>query len=201
MDTATLGFILFEVCWDSCGEGNGNPLQCSCLENPRDRVAWLAAVYGVAQSRTRLKRLSSSSSSRDSWEPGQVIPSGWMQGGLWERTEIWKGWPSRVGSVYCLFRCRFVLEYLNIQLVLSPSKIRECQWIMMASGIWLGFSRWHLGSEFSQNFLAIPRRVTYVWDDHDIIWAYLIWFESQEAEWLRGCIRNQTPDLSPGPTA
>jgi len=48
----------------SCiGEGNGNPLQWSCLENPRDGGAWWAAVYGVAQSRTRLKRLSSSSSS------------------------------------------------------------------------------------------------------------------------------------------
>ena len=45
------------------GEGNGNSLQCSCLENPRDGGAWWAAVYGVAQSRTRLKRLSSSSSS------------------------------------------------------------------------------------------------------------------------------------------
>ena len=46
----------------SCiGEGNGNPLQCSCLENPRDGGAWWAAVSGVAQSRTRLKRLSSSS--------------------------------------------------------------------------------------------------------------------------------------------
>ena len=43
----------------SCiGEGNGNPLQCSCLENPRDGGAWWAAVYGVAQSRTRLKWLS-----------------------------------------------------------------------------------------------------------------------------------------------
>ena len=46
----------------SCtGEGSGNPLQCSCLENPRDRGAWWAAAYGVAQSWTRLKRLSSSS--------------------------------------------------------------------------------------------------------------------------------------------
>ena len=44
------------------GEGNGNPLQCSCLENPRDGEAWWAAVYGVAQSRTWLKWLSSSSS-------------------------------------------------------------------------------------------------------------------------------------------
>ena len=51
----------------SCiGEGNGNPLQCSCLENPRDGGAWWASVYGVAQSRTRLKRLSSSSSSSGS---------------------------------------------------------------------------------------------------------------------------------------
>ena len=47
------------------GEGNGNPLQCSCLENPRDGGAWWAAVYGVAQSRTRRNRLSSSS--RDSF--------------------------------------------------------------------------------------------------------------------------------------
>ena len=50
----------------SCiGEGNGNPLQCSCLENPRDGGAWWAAVYGVSQSWTRLKQLSSSSSSSD----------------------------------------------------------------------------------------------------------------------------------------
>ena len=47
----------------SCiGEGNGNPLQCSCLETPKDGLAWWAAVCGVARSRTRLKRLSSSSS-------------------------------------------------------------------------------------------------------------------------------------------
>ena len=48
----------------SCiGDGNGNPLQCSCLENPRDGGAWWTAVYGVTQSQTRLKQLSSSSSS------------------------------------------------------------------------------------------------------------------------------------------
>ena len=55
----------------SCtGEGNGNPLQCSCLENPRDRGAWWAAIYGVAQSRTQLKRLSSSSSKFLCWVLG-----------------------------------------------------------------------------------------------------------------------------------
>ena len=54
----------FDFSLSCIGEGNGNPLQCSCLENPRDGRAWWAAAYGVAQSRTRLKRLSSSSSSR-----------------------------------------------------------------------------------------------------------------------------------------
>ena len=53
----------FIRCCRAQGEGNGNPLQCSCLENPRDRGAWWAAIYGVAQSQTRLKRRSSSSSS------------------------------------------------------------------------------------------------------------------------------------------
>ena len=47
-------------------EGNGNPLQCSCLENPTDGGAWWASICGVAQSRTRLKQLSSSSSSSSS---------------------------------------------------------------------------------------------------------------------------------------
>ena len=49
----------FHFSLPSIGEGNGNSLQCSCLENPRDGGAWWAAIYGIAQSRTRLKRLSS----------------------------------------------------------------------------------------------------------------------------------------------
>ena len=52
----------FQFSLSCIGEGNGNPFQCSCLENPREGGAWWAAVYGVSQSRTRLKRLSSSSS-------------------------------------------------------------------------------------------------------------------------------------------
>ena len=55
------------------GEGSGNPLQCSRLENPRDGGVWWAAVSGVAQSRTRLKRLSSSSSSRVDVIPHTVL--------------------------------------------------------------------------------------------------------------------------------
>ena len=70
----------------SCiGEGNGNPLQCSCLENPRDGRAWWAAVYGVAQGRTQLKRLSNSSRVpllsqkipwRRKWQPISVLLPG-----------------------------------------------------------------------------------------------------------------------------
>ena len=52
----------FQFSLSCIGEGNGNPLQCSCLENSRDEGAWWAALCGVAQSRTRLKRLSNSSS-------------------------------------------------------------------------------------------------------------------------------------------
>ena len=59
-DTTGLHFHFSLSC---IGEGNGNPLQCSCLENPRDGAAWWAAIYGIAQSQTRLKQLSSSSSS------------------------------------------------------------------------------------------------------------------------------------------
>ena len=61
----------------SCiGEGNGNLLQCSCLENPRDGGAWWAAVYGVTQNRTQLKWLSSSSSIHKTnyWKVGHSIP-------------------------------------------------------------------------------------------------------------------------------
>ena len=63
----------------SCiGEGNGNPLQCSCLETPRDGGAWWAAVSGVAESRTRLKRLSSSSSKGTGRSCSQVRDSGFI---------------------------------------------------------------------------------------------------------------------------
>ena len=58
-------------------EGTGNPLQCSCLENSRDEGAWWAAVYGDAQSRTRLKRLSSSRSEAWSAIVFLTLPLGW----------------------------------------------------------------------------------------------------------------------------
>ena len=61
-ELATTERLHFHFSLSCIGEGNGNPLQCSCLENPRDGGAWWAAVYGVTQSRTRLTQLSSSSS-------------------------------------------------------------------------------------------------------------------------------------------
>ena len=63
-ESGTTERLHFPFSFSCIGEGNGNPLQCSCLENPRDEGAWWAAVYGVSQSWTRLKRLSSSSSSK-----------------------------------------------------------------------------------------------------------------------------------------
>ena len=62
-ESDTTEWLHFHFSLSRIGDGNGGPLQCSCLENPRDGGAWWASVYGIAQSRTRLKRLSSSSSS------------------------------------------------------------------------------------------------------------------------------------------
>ena len=75
----------FDFLLSCIGEGNGNPLQRSCLENPRDGGAWWAAVYGVAQSRTRLKRLSSSSSSK--MKQSSIISKEIGKGSLGERPE------------------------------------------------------------------------------------------------------------------
>jgi len=86
----------------SCiGEGNGNPLQYSCLENPRDQGAWWAVVSGVAQSRTQLKQLSSGSSSRVCWGfPGD---SGGEESAATQETQVQSlGWkdPQEQGIVY-----------------------------------------------------------------------------------------------------
>ena len=61
-ESDTTEWLHFHFSLSCIGEGNGSPLQCSCLENPRDGGAWWAAIYGVTQGRTRLKRLSSISS-------------------------------------------------------------------------------------------------------------------------------------------
>ena len=71
----------FLILLSRTGEGNGNALQCPCLENPRDGGAWWAAIYGVTQSRTRLKRRSSSSTKHSlqdlSYQP-VIVPGPWQ---------------------------------------------------------------------------------------------------------------------------
>ena len=76
----------------SCiGEGNGNPFQCSCLENPRDGGAWWAAIYGVAQSWTQLKRLSSSSN---------PCPVSYLEGNFTSRGIIPESYPYLIQTIF-----------------------------------------------------------------------------------------------------
>ena len=101
----------------SCiGEGNGNPLQCSCRENPRDSGAWWAAVSGVAQIRTQLKRLSSSSSSSyDNASVNEyeyVIPY-WCESNCEMASENWNCWVQ--GRCVCNFN-------LCLQVVITPAR-------------------------------------------------------------------------------
>ena len=75
MGSHTTEQLHFQFSLSCSGEGNGNPFQCSFLENPRDGRAWQAAVHGVAQSWTRLKRLSSSSRKDLRWtHPAKLFP-------------------------------------------------------------------------------------------------------------------------------
>ena len=74
-----LCWLHFHFSLSCIGEGNGNPLQCSCLENPRDGGAWWAPIYGVTQSRTQVKWLSSSSSSLFLTEPSTSF---WSSGSI-----------------------------------------------------------------------------------------------------------------------
>ena len=78
-ESDTTEWLHFHFSLSCIGEGNGNPLQCSCQENLRDGGAWWAAVYGAAQSRTRLKWLSSSSSSSFIMKATYI---------LWEKVKI-----------------------------------------------------------------------------------------------------------------
>ena len=82
----------------SCiGEGNGNPLQCCCLENLRDGGAWWAAVYGIAQSWTQPTRLSSSSSSREDIPRGIIGSKSGERGGNLTNPSLLNTEPVRLG--------------------------------------------------------------------------------------------------------
>ena len=112
----------------SCiGEGNGNPLKCSCLENPRDGGAWWAAVYGVAQSQTRMNRLSSSSSSITCTNaPLQIQLPCYLSSFLWLQLYhdllLWNSIKYSVLSLVSLNQ--FIFSFLVI--CLFKSKILTC---------------------------------------------------------------------------
>ena len=84
-ESGTTEQLHFHFSLSCIAEGNGNPLQCSCLENPSDREAWWAAVYGIAESQTRLKQLSSSSSGN------KILIDWWMNE---------KSWPQMLSKCY-----------------------------------------------------------------------------------------------------
>ena len=91
----------------SIGEGNGNPLQCSCLENPRVGGAWWAGIYGVVQSQTRLKQFSSSSSHLQTWIGEQEKASGIVafHGNLRALLKMFWGFPWQSGGYNFIFQC------------------------------------------------------------------------------------------------
>ena len=139
----------------SCiGEGNGNPLQCSCLENPRDGGAWWAAVYGVAQSRTQLKWLSSSSSrgvkytnSKNVQMVNRISPSiGCLTWQLWG---IFHSFSNLVGSTRKKFfsKLNFLLSHVDVFLRLT----------------------WSTG----KHVLNIPQRKTILTTSHDTLSTYI----------------------------
>ena len=81
-ESDTTEWIHFHFSLSCIGEGNGNPLQCSCLENPRDGGAWWAAVYGVTQSRTLLSDLAAAAATCNMWSTGSSPTSDWEEGKL-----------------------------------------------------------------------------------------------------------------------
>ena len=87
----------------SCiGEGNGKPLQCSCLENSRDEGAWWAAVYGVAQSRTRLKRLSSSS---------RVLPNNFIKTSILQSNGLFRNLGNLLVITFFTFKLHLIIHF------------------------------------------------------------------------------------------
>ena len=102
LESDTTERLHFHFSLSRIGEGNGNPLQCSCLENPRDGGAWWVAVSGVTQSRTRLKQLSSSSSSlyfNHSWH-GSSLVAHWLGLGAFTALDLGSipGWGAKISQ-------------------------------------------------------------------------------------------------------
>ena len=117
------------------GEGNGNPLQCSCLENPRDGGACWAAVYGVTQSRTRLKRLSSSSS--------RLYPCSW-------------NFPGKNSGVGCHFLLQCMKVKSESEVAHSSPTLSDPMDCSLPAPLSMGFSR--------QEYCILVIKVSYLFD-------------------------------------
>ena len=156
------------------GEGNGNPLQCSCLENPSDEGAWWAAVYGVAKSRTRLTWLSCSSGRNDNTFHVYDISHYsrhfcvyrfiWLS---WERlSEIW----SYISQMRTLTHSVFSYCSEATQAGRRPGSRRYVSWatdvllffLLVRTGSWMGHAL----------FALVPRKL--FWKNY--IWAFLVIF-------------------------
>jgi len=131
-ESDTTEWLHFHFSLSCIGEGNNNPLQCSCLENPRDGGTWWAAICGVAQSQTRLKQLSSSSSSVyiPTRSPNYVLS-------LWQ---ILQG--QQVGLTKALFKLvllywvsesvRFCMNPLRAEYLLPTALLLACMQVLLA---------------------------------------------------------------------
>ena len=119
MDTTELLHFPFSL---SCtGEGNGNPLQGSCLENPRDGGVWWAAVYGVTQSRTQLKRLSSSYKLRGNYII-EIVPKWLLEPVICVALILW-----RVQDLLCR-QISFLEISLKVTFFMTNAQWCSCIW-------------------------------------------------------------------------
>ena len=147
----------------SCiGEGNGNPLQCSCLENPRDGEAWWAAVYGVTQSRTRLKWPSSSSKSKV-WQL-QILLIFFIFQCLDSPSHL-KG---ILGWQFFPFRTWNILYHYLLSSVVSDEKSSHSKWCHLID------NHFSLSALKILSLLLVVRGLTMMCK-YEFIWVYLVW--------------------------
>ena len=136
------------------GEGNGDPLQYSCLENPRDRGAWWAAVYGVAQRWTQLKWLSSSGSQRYGCRMNKVLAwcgwIGWLgifdEEGLGDNLRKLYWFPSTISKDFCCSSLKRSLHFLkNLLICLCQVSVRAWKLFDLHCGVQdLSYGMWDL---------------------------------------------------------
>ena len=164
----------------SCiGEGNGNPLQCSCLENPRDGGVWRAAVYGVTQSWTWLKRLSSSSSSRGLHTWGSVLKTIVQTKNKKLGTGVGRGqcwWGSQTsGSLNFTVDLPFLISYM----ITENGYLKSSFWSDLLEFVFIDIHAWEDRILFLEMLISSTRCIpdTDVKYYRDWEWVYKIWIK------------------------